>query len=153
LIVFGHTIESRRRLAERDEQLTQARLDALKRQLEPHFLFNTLNAIAGLVRSRQNDAAVSMIAGLRDLLRRVVDGPSGAETTLAEEIEFLDAYLRIQQTRFAGRLRVDVDVPGELSGARVPSMILQPVVENAIKHGIGTRVEGGFIRVSARRSN
>jgi two-component system LytT family sensor kinase len=153
VLVFGHMMESRRRLAMREEQLAKARLDALVRQLEPHFLFNTLNAIAALVRSGQNGAAVGMIAGLSDLLRRVVDGPQENETSLAEEIEFLQSYLRIQKLRFAERLRVDVDVPGELSGARVPAMILQPMVENAIKHGVGTRVEGGSIRISARRVN
>jgi two-component system LytT family sensor kinase len=153
VLLFGHLIESQRRLAMREEQLAKARLDALVRQLEPHFLFNTLNAMAALVRSGQNGAAVDMIVGLSDLLRRVVDGPPGNETSLAEEIEFLQSYLRIQKLRFAERLRVDVDVPGELWGARVPSMILQPMVENAIKHGVGTRVEGGSIRISARRVN
>jgi two-component system LytT family sensor kinase len=153
VLVFGHMVESRRKLAMREEQLAKARLDALVRQLEPHFLFNTLNAIAALVRSGQGSAAVDMIAGLSDLLRRVLDGPPGSETSLAEEIQFLQSYLRIQKLRFAERLRVDVDVPGELSGARVPTMILQPMVENAIKHGVGMRVEGGSIRISARRVN
>jgi LytS/YehU family sensor histidine kinase len=153
VLTFGHMMESRRRLAMREEQLAKARLDALVRQLEPHFLFNTLHAIAALVRSGQNGSAVEMISGLSDLLRRVVHGPPVNETTLAEEIEFLQSYLRIQKLRFAERLHVDVDVPGELSGARVPTMILQPMVENAIKHGVGKRVEGGSIRISARRVN
>jgi len=153
VLALGYTIDARRRLAEREEQLAKARLDALKRQLEPHFLFNTLNAIAGLVRSGQNHSAVDMIAGLSDLLRRVVDGTSGAETTLAEELQFLDTYLKIQQARFAGRLHVTIDVPGELLGARVPSMILQPLVENAVQHGIAPRVEGGSLWISARRDN
>jgi two-component system, LytTR family, sensor kinase len=153
VLALGHMLESRRTLAERDEQLAQARLDALRRQLEPHFLFNTLNGIAGLVRAGKNSTAVEMIAGLSDLLRRVVEGPVGLETSLAEEVEFVEKYLGLQRMRFASRLQVDVDVPGELSGARVPSMILQPIVENAIKHGIGVRLEGGLIRISARRVN
>ncbi|HLJ50546.1 MAG TPA: histidine kinase [Bryobacteraceae bacterium] len=153
VLALGYTIDARKRLAEREEQLAKARLDALKRQLEPHFLFNTLNGIAGLVRSGQNRAAVDMIVGLSDLLRRVVDGASGAETTLAEEMEFLDSYLKIQQARFAGRLRVAIDVPGELLNARVPSMILQPLVENAIQHGIALNVQGGSLWISARRDN
>ena len=149
----GYTMKAWRRLAERDEQLAQARLDALKRQLEPHFLFNALNGIVGLVRDGQNDPAVKMIAGLSDLLRRVVDGKASLETSLAEEMEFLHKYLDIQQMRFASRLRVEIDVPRELSKARVPSMILQPMVENAIEHGIGARVDGGFIRIAATRAD
>ena len=151
VLILGHTIQSRRTLAERDAQLAKARLDALRRQLEPHFLFNTLNGIAGLVRSGENNTAVDMIAGLSDLLRRVIDGPIGLETSLAEEVEFVQKYLSLQRMRFATRLKVDVDVPTDLACARVPSMILQPIVENAIKHGIGIRVEGGAIRISARR--
>jgi two-component system, LytTR family, sensor kinase len=153
LLALAHTLESRRTLAERDEQLAQARFDALRRQLEPHFLFNTLNGIAGLVRGGKNDTAVNMIAGLSDLLRRAVDGSGGMETSLAEEVEFLEKYLEIQQMRFASRLRVEVNVPGELLGSRVPGMILQPMVENAIEHGIGMRVEGGLIRIAASRVN
>jgi hypothetical protein len=153
VLVLGRTIDSRRALAERDEQLARARLEALRRQLEPHFLFNTLNGIAGLVRAGRNNTAVEMIAGLSDLLRRVVEGPSGTETSLAEEVEFVEKYLAIQKMRLSERLRVAVEVPGELAGARVPSMILQPMVENAIEHGVGMRLEGGAIRISAQRNN
>jgi len=153
LLVLAHLLESRRTLAERDEQLSRARLEALRSQLQPHFLFNTLNGIAGLVRSGKNETAVEMIAGLSDILRRVVDGPAGTETTLAEEVEFVEKYLEIQKMRFAARLRFHVDVPGDLSGARVPSMILQPIVENAIEHGVGLTAEGGMVRISACRKN
>ncbi len=106
VLALANTLESRKVLAEREEQLSKARLDVLRRQMEPHFLFNTLNGIAGLVRARKNDTAVEMIAGLSDLLRRVVEGPEGMETSLAEEIEFLEKYLQIQHMRFASRLRV-----------------------------------------------
>jgi len=153
LLVLAHLLESRRTLAERDEQLSRARLEALRSQLQPHFLFNTLNGIAGLVRSNKNDTAVQMIAGLSDILRRVIDGPAGTETTLAEELEFVEKYLEIQKMRFVARLRFEVDVPLDLSGARVPSMILQPIVENAIEHGVGLAPEGGTLRISACRMN
>jgi two-component system, LytTR family, sensor kinase len=153
VLALGNTLQSRRTLAEREEQLAKARLEALRSQLQPHFLFNTLNGIAGLIRAGRNRTAIEMIAALSDLLRRVVEGPAGTETSLAEEVQFVEKYLGIQQMRFASRLRVAVDVPGELCSARVPSMILQPMVENAIEHGIGMKLEGGSIRIAARRVN
>jgi two-component system LytT family sensor kinase len=160
ILAISHTLESSRRLAQREteaarlnEQLSRAQLDGLRRQLEPHFLFNTLNAIAGLVRETRNDAAVSMIVGLSDLLRRVLDGSDKQEVSLGEEMEFLETYLDIQKTRFAERLQFSVDVPREFFSARVPSLILQPVVENAIQHGIDKRAAGGTIRITAARDN
>jgi two-component system, LytTR family, sensor kinase len=147
----GHALESRRRLAEREEQLSKARLDALRHQLEPHFLFNTLNGISGLVRSGENQTAVETIAGFSDLLRRVIEGEAGSPITLTEELVFIRKYLGIQQMRFASRLRFEVDIPDELATARVPGLILQPVVENAIEHGICRRLQGGVIRIAARR--
>jgi LytS/YehU family sensor histidine kinase len=160
ILGISYTLESRRRLAQHEteaarlnEQLSRAQLDALRRQLEPHFLFNTLNAIAGLVREARNDAAVNMIAGLSDLLRRVVDASDKQEVSLGEEMEFLETYLDIQKTRFGDRLLLSVDVPREFLSARVPSLILQPMVENAIEHGIGTRSASGTIRIGAARNN
>jgi LytS/YehU family sensor histidine kinase len=153
-------LESRKRLtfqrtetARLNEQLSKAQLNALRRQIEPHFLFNTLNAIAGLVREKRNDAAVDMIAGLSDFLRRVVEDSDRQEVPLAEELEFTQKYLDIQKVRFADRLQISVDVPGDLLDAQVPSLILQPMVENAVKHGIAKRVQGGAIRIAAVRSN
>ncbi len=136
-----------------NEQLSKAQLNALRRQIEPHFLFNTLNAIAGLVREKRNDAAVDMIAGLSDLLRRVVADSDRQQVPLGDELEFARTYLNIQKVRFADRLQVSVDVPKELFLAQVPSLILQPMVENAVKHGIAKRVQGGTIRINASRSN
>jgi two-component system LytT family sensor kinase len=136
-----------------NEQLSKAQLNALRRQIEPHFLFNTLNAIAGLVREKRNDAAVDMIAGLSDLLRRVVEDSDRQQVPLKEELEFAQTYLEIQKVRFADRLQVSVDVPKELFLAQVPSLILQPMVENAVKHGIAKRVQGGTIRINASRVN
>jgi two-component system, LytTR family, sensor kinase len=160
ILLVGSMLDSRERLAQQqtetarlNEQLSKAQLSALRRQIEPHFLFNTLNAIAGLVRERRNDAAVDMIAGLSDLLRRVVEDSHRQQVPLGEELEFAQTYLDIQKVRFADRLQVSVEVPKELFLAQVPSLILQPMVENAVKHGIAKRVQGGTIRINASRSN
>ena len=160
ILLVGHLLDSRERLARHqaetarlNEQLTKAQLNALRRQIEPHFLFNTLNAIAGLVREQRNDAAVSMIVGLSDFLRKVVADSDRQQVPLAEELEFTQKYLDIQKARFAERLQFSVDVPAELLSAQIPSLILQPMVENAIKHGIAKRAHGGMIRISASRSN
>ena len=151
VLALGHVLVSKKTLAERDEQLSKAKLDALRHQLQPHFLFNTLNGISGLIRTGQNATAVEMIAGLSDLLRRVVEGPEETQISLEEEMEFVQKYLEIQRMRYGDRLRIEVNVPERLAGVRVPTMILQPLVENAIEHGIGTRLEGGAIRISAWR--
>jgi two-component system LytT family sensor kinase len=160
ILLVSYMLDSREQLALQqtetarlNEQLSKAQLSALRRQIEPHFLFNTLNAIAGLVREKKNDAAVSMIAGLSDFLRRVVEDSDRQQVLLAEELEFAQKYLDIQKVRFAERLEFSVDVPRELLPAQVPSLILQPMVENAVKHGIAKRVQGGAIRIAAFRSN
>lgn len=160
ILLVSHTLDSREQLALQqtetarlNEQLSKAQLNALRNQIEPHFLFNTLNAIAGLVREKRNDAAVSMIAGLSDFLRRVLDDSNRQEVPLGEELQFALKYLDIQKVRFGDRLQVSASVPPELLPAPVPSLILQPMVENAIKHGIAKRVHGGVIRITALRSN
>jgi LytS/YehU family sensor histidine kinase len=160
ILAVSFALESRERLARQEtetarlnEQLSKARLDALRRQIEPHFLFNTLNAIAGLVREKRNDAAVSMIAGLSDFLRRVIKDPDRQVVPLREEVEFLQRYLDIQKVRFADRLQIIVDIPREFLPVQVPSLLLQPLVENAIKHGIAKRAQEGTIRIAASRSN
>jgi two-component system, LytTR family, sensor kinase len=160
ILLVGFLLDSRERLALQqtetarlNEQLSKAQLSALRRQIEPHFLFNALNAIAGLVREKRNDDAVSMIAGLSDFLRRVVADSDRQEVPLEEELEFAKKYLDIQKVRFAERLQFSVDVPKELFAAQVPNLILQPMVENAVKHGIAKRVQGGAIRIAAVRSN
>jgi two-component system, LytTR family, sensor kinase len=156
ILAINYAVELARHQAETarlNEQLSQAQLSALRRQIEPHFLFNTLNAIAGLVREGRNDDAVDMLATLSDLLRRLVEESGHHEVQLGEEMEFLQKYLGIQKMRLAGRLQVDVDVPVELYSARVPSFILQPMVENAIQHGIAKRAQGGALRIRASRRN
>jgi two-component system, LytTR family, sensor kinase len=160
ILVVGHMLDSQERLAQQrtetarlNEQLSKAQLNALRRQIEPHFLFNTLNAVAGLVREKRNAAAVDMIAGLSDFLRRVVEDSDRQQVPLAEELEFAQKYLDIQKVRFADRLQVSVDVPPELFPAQVPSLILQPMIENAVKHGIAKRIQGGAIRIAAFCSN
>jgi LytS/YehU family sensor histidine kinase len=147
-----HTARQRIEAARLSEQLAQAQLNGLRQQMDPHFMFNTLNAISGLVRDQKNDAAVRMIIGLSDLLRRSAQDTDRPQVTLGEELEYLQSFLDIQLTRFAGRLQVALDVPPELYPVRVPNLILQPLVENAIKHGIAKRIQGGRIEVTGRQS-
>jgi LytS/YehU family sensor histidine kinase len=118
-------------------------------QLQPHFLFNTLNTIAEMIHE-DPDTADGMVAGLSDLLRRTLDLGSTQEITLAEELDLVSRYLAIQQARFGDRLRVRVDVPDEARGARVPALLLQPIVENAIRHGLAARLDAGRIDIEAR---
>jgi two-component system, LytTR family, sensor kinase len=160
LLAISYILESRERLirhqietARLNEQFSKAQLDALRRQIEPHFLFNALHAISGLIREKRNDDAVTMISGLSDFLRKVVDVSDRQVVSLREEMQFLQKYLDIQKVRFADRLKLSVEVPEELLTAAVPSLILQPVVENAIKHGIARESRGGWIRVAAFRAN
>jgi two-component system LytT family sensor kinase len=136
-----------------EAQLAQAQLQALKMQLHPHFLFNTLNGIAGLVRDNRNRAAVDMLAGLSDLLRYTLENAGRQEVPLKEELEFLELYLGIQLMRFPDRLRVRLEVAPDTLDALVPNLILQPLVENAIRHGVSQRAAGGTIGVEAVRAD
>lgn len=152
LLSLGSAIQSRQSLAERDAQLKQARLDGIMHTLRPHFLLNTLNGIAGLVRAKQDKTAVKMIAALGDLLRRSLDSDSAAMLSIEDEIQFAMQYLEIQKMRFGNRLEVEMRVSLGLERATVPSMILQPLIENAIKHGIADRQQGGTIRIVAEKT-
>jgi len=136
-------------LAQLNEQLAKARLDAVRRQIEPHFLFNTLNAVSALVRDERKDDAVTVIAELSEFLRRVLEESGRQEVPLREEMDFAARYLRIQQVRFEDRLRVRTEVSAHAMLAKVPTLMVQTLVENAIKHGIAKRVRGGEIRISA----
>ncbi len=136
-----------------EAQLVQAQLQALKMQLHPHFLFNTLNAIATQVRKNENKAAIDMLAGLSDLLRLTLDNVGKQEVSLKQELDFLERYLEIEQIRFADRLQVRMKIAPETLDARVPNLILQPLVENAIRHGIAARMNSGLVEISAERDN
>jgi hypothetical protein len=157
VVTIGFVLNSRARLdsartetAQLNEQLAKAQLVALQRQIEPHFLFNALNAVVGLVREGRSQAALETVVALSDLLRRMLDDAARHEVPLREELAFAQKYLDIQKMRFADRLRVNIDVPAELGEILVPYLVLQPLVENAVKHGIAKRVQGGTIRISAR---
>lgn len=142
--------ERERRTLELEARLTQANLQTLKTQLQPHFLFNTLNAIASLVR-RKPDAAEDMIGCLSDFLRMNLDAAQQHEVPLRREIEFLDLYLEIQQTRFGERLRIQKEIDPAALDVAVPTLILQPLVENSVRHGIEPREVGGTILIRASR--
>jgi signal transduction histidine kinase len=152
VVAAAHGVEYYRRSREREQleaQLAETRLQMLSMQLQPHFLFNTLNTIAEMIHE-DPDTADGMVAGLSDLLRRTLDLGSTQEITLAEELDLVSRYLAIQQARFGDRLRVRVDVPDEARGARVPALLLQPIVENAIRHGLAARLDAGRIDIEAR---
>lgn len=160
ILTVTYLVDARERIARQaietarlNEKLSEAQLAALRRQIEPHFVYNTLNSISGLIRDRRNDAAVSMIVGLSEFLRRTSEDSHRTQVALAEEVEYVQRYLELQKMRFAERLQASVDIPPELLRAQVPNLLLQPLVENAIKHGIARRVAGGTVRVSGARSN
>jgi signal transduction histidine kinase len=132
-------------------ELSRAQLQALKMQLKPHFLFNTLNSISSLMYT-DVEAADAMLARLSEFLRLTLDRDLDQEVTLQEELEFVRRYLEIEKIRFEDRLTVSVDIDPAVQGARVPTLALQPLIENAIHHGIATRPAGGSIVIRARRS-
>ena len=135
-----------------EARLATTRLQVLKMQLHPHFLFNTLNAISELI-YRDPESAERMISDLSDLLRMSFENLEVQEIPLKQELEFLEKYLEIELTRFHDRLKVDMDISPDTLDASVPNMILQPLVENAIKHGIAPRATGGHINIAAVREN
>lgn len=132
-----------------EAQLFQAQNQALRMQIQPHFLFNTLHSISTLMHS-DVEAADRMITRMGDLLRTSLDRNRHQEIPLSQELEFLSAYLEIEGIRFQDRLRVAVEVPAELRNALVPTFILQPLVENALKHGLSKRRRGGTVAIRAR---
>ena len=142
----------RERTAQLEGQLSAAQLEALRMQLNPHFLFNTLHAISTLM-ARDVKGARTMISDLSGLLRRVLDGTDAPEVPLDDELDVLSHYFGIERTRFADRLEVSMNAEEGTRNALVPTLILQPLVENAIKHGIAPRGEGGRVEVVAQRLN
>ena len=141
------------RASQLEAQLAQAQLQMLKMQLHPHFLFNTLNGITGLVRDNDNAAAIQMLVGLGDLLRKTLDNAGKQEVRLSEELEWLELYLKLQQVRFSDRLQVSITAAPETLDAMVPNLIIQPLVENAIRHGLAPRVAPGTVSLIARRKH
>ncbi len=135
-----------------EAQLAKARLQSLKSQLQPHFLFNTMHSISALMLT-DVQAADRMITRLADLLRMNLESAGTQITTLSKELEFVNCYLSIEQVRFEDRLTVVLEVEPETLDARVPQLLLQPLVDNAVKHGIAHRVAGGEIHIRAQRQN
>ena len=150
IIGFTQIREYYRRQRKSAEELSQAQLQLLKRQLQPHFLFNAFNSISALMH-RDVNAADEMLTELGGLLRATLKGDSVLKGRLGDELALLKAYLDIERIRFGSRLRYSIDVPAELEDVGVPSLILQPIVENAIIHGIAGRLRPGFIEIHARR--
>jgi two-component system LytT family sensor kinase len=131
-------------------RLAEARLEALEARLHPHFLFNTLNTISSLIRSSPQ-AAIGVVDDLGDLLRAALHAEPGREVSLTEELELLRRYIDIQQARFPDRLRMSVHADPEARSAFVPQMVLQPIVENAVQHGIAPREAPGTVTIEASR--
>src|SRR5262249_2873049 len=136
--------------AQLEGRLAQAELQNLKAQLQPHFLFNTLHAISVLMQENVQ-AANRMLVRLSELLRMALDTAGAQEVTLKQEVEFAQRYLEIEQTRFQDRLSVKIDVDPSALDARAPSLLLQPLVENAVRHGIARRAGAGLLEIIARR--
>jgi LytS/YehU family sensor histidine kinase len=152
VLAVGFALRTRAQMARQREVLAQARLDALRRQIEPHFLFNSLNAVVSLIREGRNDDAIQVTVELGDLLRRVLDESERQLVPLFEELDFLGKYLDIQKVRFGDRLAIAIDRAPDLAMAQVPALLLQPLAENAIKHGIGRRIEGGQLDIRVARA-
>jgi signal transduction histidine kinase len=136
--------------AQLESRLIETELKALKHQLNPHFLFNTLNTISVLVREQKNEQAVSLIARLSTLLRLSLDNTRVQTVTLKQELEFLGSYLEIQKARFGERLKYTAEAEPDALRGVIPNLILQPIVENAIMHGIAKKIEPGHVRIEAR---
>ena len=144
------TVKLQAHAAQLQAQLADARLEALRMQLNPHFLFNTLHAVSALV-ERDPRGVRRMIARLSELLRYTLGEDGEQEITVEKELDFLRRYLEIMEVRFQGRLEVDISASPEARDALVPNLILQPLVENAVKHGVGTKVGPGRVEVVAER--
>jgi anti-sigma regulatory factor (Ser/Thr protein kinase) len=151
LTYFAEVRERQAQAARLAAQVAEARLTALRTQINPHFLFNSLNALLVLIRDQDTKNAERMLELLGELLRQVLTGEERQEVPLEEELRFLDDYLAIAQIRFSDRLRIVRSVDPAVTRALVPQFILQPLVENALRHGIGESVAGGTIEIGAQR--
>jgi signal transduction histidine kinase len=160
LVVAGGAIAVRQRAQQLElresrleAELTRAQLHALRLEIEPHFLFNTLNAIAALIRLKDNSRALDMLVGLSDFMRSNLDHSRDQFAPLSNEIEWVRRYVTLQQTRFADRLDVSYDIDADCLNVRVPTLVLQPIVENALRHGVGRQPKRCRIVVGARRED
>jgi len=147
---WQQSARERERLLRTEAEVRDARLEVLRYQLNPHFLFNSLNAVSTLVLEGDAPAATRMLAQIGELLRTALDREAAPETSLSKEIAFTEQYLAIEQTRLGDRLGVEVNVDPETLDALVPSMLLQPIVENAVRHGVAPHTEGGTIRIQSK---
>lgn len=150
IICAVHTLHFYRRAEIRSGQLARARLQALQMQIHPHFLFNTLNTIAGLVH-RAPDKAETVVQMLADLLHFLLRANPESEVPLEREVDFIEKYLAIMQVRFDDRVRYELQIAPDTFAASVPALLLQPIVENAIKHGIEANPQGGTVTIQAQR--
>jgi two-component system LytT family sensor kinase len=141
--------QEKERLLRAESEVREARLLALRYQLNPHFLFNSLNAVSTLILDGNAPAATRMLAQIGDLLRSSLDSEVTAEVALDQELVFTEGYLAIEQTRLGDRLKFDIAIPIETRDALVPSMLLQPLVENAVRYGVAPLVEGGWITINS----
>ena len=152
IVALAHARDYAKDAQEQRMRAAEARLQALTLQLRPHFLFNTLNAIAELIHE-DPDAAERMVVRLADLLRRTLETDGSAEVSLATELDLVDRYLEIEAVRFQDRLRVQWEIAGETRMAAVPAMILLPLVENAVRHGVAARPGPGQVGIRTRRED
>jgi two-component system LytT family sensor kinase len=141
--------QEKERLLRAESEVREARLLALRYQLNPHFLFNSLNAVSTLILDGNAPAATRMLAQIGDLLRSSLDSEVTAEVALAQELVFTEGYLAIEQTRLGDRLKFDMEIPLETRDVLVPSMLLQPLVENAVRYGVAPLIEGGWITINS----
>ena len=150
---WQQSTQERERLLRAEAEVRDARLSALRYQLNPHFLFNSLNAVSTLVLDGNAAAATRMLAQIGELLRTILDSDTLVETPLSQEIACTQQYLAIEQTRLGDRLRVDVALATDTLDALVPCLLLQPLVENAVRHGVAQQVVGGSIRIRSLTQN
>jgi two-component system, LytTR family, sensor kinase len=147
--LWQQSVRERERLLRAQAEVRDVRLSALRYQLNPHFLLNSLNAVSTLVLEGNPPAAMRMLAQIGEFLRTILDDEAAPETPLSQEIAFAEQYLAIEQTRLGPRLRLDMAISPETLDALVPSMLLQPLIENAVRHGVAPEVAGGTIRIES----
>ena len=150
---YGALQTERERSLAAEAAAHRAQLEALRYQINPHFLFNALNAVSTLVTERRNDEASRMLSRVSDFLRLTLTAPVRDEVALADEVDYVKQYLDIERVRFGERLRTEIDVGSDAWEASVPAFVLQPLIENAVRYAIAPRESGGSIVIEARRSS